>query len=188
MWGSDCDSIQLRLALLVGNDLPRAEQEELQQHLAGCPTCHARWRTLRESQQWLEQARVASATPSRVGGREESVWAGVRRGLTAVDQQQTRGARNWRNWLPAGAVAAACLAVAVGIGELWLPNSDNSRLADSTRGTLMPRQSLLSTGNPGLPVSMRTGGATPDTDAEWRWKALPERPQRTQPSGPYRNY
>lgn len=189
MWASDCDSVRQRLPLLAGNDLPRTEETELVRHLADCAGCQARWESLKQSQQWLEQARVASAGAGGPGLREESVWTGVRQGLSRVDEQRSEDGRSWRSWLPAVATMAACLTVAIIGGDLWQSFGGGRTVVREGGQERFTGQALLgpNAGTRNLPVG-NMPAFEPGRNEPWSGSNGNAGQFRRRNSGPYRNY
>ena len=107
-WNLNCHRIERLLALQSGHDLEPADELAAQRHLSVCPRCRERWRELQIAQAALELVRTTPRDPERVEG---SVWPGVSRHIRYREGQ--RRAADWRDWLPAGALVAACLAVMV---------------------------------------------------------------------------
>ena len=108
------------MALSAGNDLAELDVPAAERHLAVCPRCRGAWERLKQSQQALERV---SAPLER--GKPASLWPGVARHIRVIDEQVV--APNWRSWLPAGALAAACLAVVlVAIPDVGAPNNGSS--------------------------------------------------------------
>jgi hypothetical protein len=117
IWNLNCRKTRRLLALAAGNDVEERDLAGTHRHLAVCPHCREVWQGLKLSQQALEQTRAApvaidgdpgSAWPSR------SIWPAVARHVRSIDEQAAVSnwqGPNWRGWLPAGALAAACLAV-----------------------------------------------------------------------------
>src|SRR5579872_1486196 len=109
-WKLSCRKTRRVLALAAGNDLKMAEHPECERHLALCPSCRETWQRLAHSQKALEQARMSAADEAAGhSSLSPSVWPSVARHIRAIDEQES--AADWRGWLPAGALAAACLAV-----------------------------------------------------------------------------
>ncbi len=189
MWGSDCDAIRLRLALMAGHDLPRSEETEVERHLVECVDCRRHWAALGQSQYVLEQARVLSATASMSAAGEESVWSGVSREMARLDGRRSERRRNWRSLLPAGAVAAACLTVGIIVGDLWFVAGAPGVGGGDMAGGGRTGQALLSPqgSTPNLPVGNMPRPAT-RSDAEWPGRGGPVDPLQPRASGPYRNY
>jgi Putative zinc-finger len=104
-----CRKTQKLLALLAGNDLDEASQVDVRRHLAVCPDCRAQWQGLQAGQQTLEQVRARPASASET---PPSIWGDVHRLLGTTTKAPPPGA-SWRGWLPAGALAAACLVVGI---------------------------------------------------------------------------
>jgi len=107
-WKPSCRNTRRLLSLWAGNDLEPHQCAIAERHLAVCPPCRKVWENLQNSQRALERV-LEQAGPVVAGERRSSVWPGVSRHLRSIDEQAV--APNWRDWLPAGAVAAACLAL-----------------------------------------------------------------------------
>jgi len=108
IWNINCRRTRRLLALWAGSDLEHRECQVAERHLAVCPKCREVWERLRQSQQVLEGFRPA---PLEEWERSLSVWPAVARHIPSIDDQVI--VPNWRDWLPAGAVAAACLGIIV---------------------------------------------------------------------------
>jgi len=106
MWNLNCRKTRRLLALSAGNDLEERELPGAERHLAVCPRCREVWERLRHSQQVLERV---SAAPVEDRASPASIWPAVARHIRVIDEQTVQ--TNWRAWLPAGALAAACLAI-----------------------------------------------------------------------------
>jgi hypothetical protein len=111
---NNCRKTRRLLALAAGNDLDERELAGAERHLAVCPQCREVWQGLRQTQQALERVRSAAAleqdSPAPTWPRP-SLWPAVARHVRAIDAQAAKP--DWRGWLPAGALAAACFAVVV---------------------------------------------------------------------------
>lgn len=107
-WKPSCRNTRRLLSLWAGNDLEPQECANAERHLAVCPPCRKVWERLQNSQRALEQS-LEQVSPELAAERRSSVWPGVSRHLRSIDEQAA--APNWRDWLPAGAVAAACVAL-----------------------------------------------------------------------------
>jgi hypothetical protein len=135
MWMNKCRNYRVELALLAGNDLDAAARLEVERHLATCPDCRVEWMELQAGQRALERARE---TPAEVEIETPSIWCEVQPRIRVVEDRAARG--SWRGWLPAAAMAAACLAVLV---------ISTDMLRDSQTNAGLPRQPVYS---PGFPV------------------------------------
>src|SRR5262245_55938761 len=117
IWNLSCRKTRRLLALAAGNDVEERDLAGAHRHLAACPHCREVWQGLKLSQQALEQTRTAPAEVSADPGSawpSRSIWPAVARHARAIDEQAAVSngkGPNWRGWLPAGALAAACLAV-----------------------------------------------------------------------------
>lgn len=99
------------LALWAGGDLPAAEAERLEEHLAACPECRALADGLRESQAALAALAGEPIDPEALA----RVRSGV---LRRLEERRPRPALT--PWLLAAAAALAVAALALG---LWLQGS-----------------------------------------------------------------
>jgi hypothetical protein len=106
IWNLSCRKTRRLLALRAGNDLEERDGAFAQRHVAVCPSCREVWLGLTASQQALEQLRAAPIEAAEQ--RPTSVWPAVARHIRSIDEQ---AAPTWRGWIPAAALAAACLAV-----------------------------------------------------------------------------
>lgn len=140
IWNINCRRTRRILALWAGNDLEQCECQVAERHLAVCPSCREVWERLQQSQQLLEKVRPApfeeheqpfSAWPP------PSVWPKVARQIRSMDDQVELS--NWRDWLPTGAVAAACLGIiAVTLAEVPTSESGSPSLIVSSPATYEP--------------------------------------------------
>ena len=102
----NCGHVEAEIALYAGGDLNDAvRQDELESHLAGCPSC--RDYQLRMSQ-CLEVLQTCAAESTPVG-RSAGVWPRVAAALTAYETQPVLARFN--AWVPTTAIAAACAAM-----------------------------------------------------------------------------
>lgn len=106
IWNLSCRKTRRLLALRAGNDLDERDGAFTRRHVAVCPSCRDVWQGLTASQQALEQLRAAPIEAAEQP--PTSVWPAVARHIRAIDEQ---AAPTWRGWIPAAALAAACLAV-----------------------------------------------------------------------------
>jgi hypothetical protein len=128
IWNLNCRKTRRLLALAAGNDVEERDLADVRRHLAVCPHCREVRQGLQVSQQALEQVRAAPALEDVAPGSAwpgRSIWPAVARHVRLIDEQAA--APNWRGWLPAGALAAACLAVVM----VSLP--DTHPVGDSAR-------------------------------------------------------
>ena len=125
IWNLNCRKTRRLLALSAGNDVEERDLAGARRHLAVCPGCREVWQGLQLSQQALEQVRAVPVEAPGAAWPNRSLWPAVARDLRMIDDQAA--APNWRGWLPAGALAAACLAVVM----VSLP--DASPVANNTR-------------------------------------------------------
>lgn len=150
MWMSKCQKYRQDLALLVGQDLDTVARVEAERHVATCPDCRAHLQSLRSGQRVLLQAR--KQTPAAVT-EEASVWGGVSRQIRVLDERA--GRTNWRGWLPAVALAAACLTVTVITTDMLDPSRLNStrQVGDVSGGLNTPQGLLAPNRNVANPVN-----------------------------------
>ena len=120
IWNLNCRRTRHELALSGGNDnyVEERPSPRTQRHLAVCPRCRETWQGLRHSQRVLERVSVSPVEEKQptesagvFGPDRSSIWPDVARQLRVIDEEAA--APNWRGWLPAGALAAACLAIIV---------------------------------------------------------------------------
>ena len=106
--------------------------------------------SLRSGQRVLLQAR--KQTPAAVT-EEASVWGGVSRQIRVLDERA--GRTNWRGWLPAVALAAACLTVTVITTDMLDPSRLNStrQVGDVSGGLNTPQGLLAPNRNVANPVN-----------------------------------
>jgi Putative zinc-finger len=105
-WNPNCRNVRRLLALWAGNDLVEAGQVEAQRHLASCPECREQWNRLQTAHATVDALRAA---PVDVDSAPGSIWPAVRRQMHAIEVRPAQG--TWRNGLPFGALAAACLTI-----------------------------------------------------------------------------
>lgn len=106
--GWRCVSVRRRLALFVGDDLSEHEKRSVEFHLNECASCRDLLAALHRSREVIQKCSTEPAETDT----SPSLWQSVRRQLT--EREFSRGPR--RSWLPAGAVAAATIAIGV---VLW---------------------------------------------------------------------
>lgn len=102
-----CRRIRPLLALWVGNDLDELQQFLAQRHLAECPPCRDYWHELQASHRVKEAGRLVE----NISG-QNSLWSEIRPQLAMASLASQR--THSFGWLPAGALAAACLVVWLG--------------------------------------------------------------------------
>lgn len=167
-WNLNCRRTRRLLALSADNDFEERQTPETQRHLAICPHCRAAWRGLRQSQQVLEQVRAAPVEDQdpAVSGRSQglewppSIWLGVARHLRVIDEQSS--APNWRGWLPAGALAAACLAVVL----VTIPDPRFGMRTVENRQPLVIYPQHASAGSRARDFQLRPGTTLPESDRD----------------------
>jgi hypothetical protein len=109
-WNLNCRKVQRLLALWAGNDIDEAGRVEAERHMASCPHCRESWGRLNTGRQALERLRTSEAESAPLGA---SIWPVVERQIRVIDHEAATA--NWRGWLPVGALAAACVAILVGL-------------------------------------------------------------------------
>ena len=161
IWNNECRKTRRLLALWAGNDLDERDAAGLERHLAVCPGCREVRQGLHHSQRALEAVRPAAEADGRLSA---SVWPGVSRHIrTSHKVSVTRG---WREWLPTGALAAACVAMmAALVPPVRTPDhqltSDSMRvIVGSDSGRLQP----VSAGSPR--IVNRQGRPSPATPSD----------------------
>lgn len=146
IWNLNCRKVRRLLALSAGNDLEGGDLVGAQRHLAVCPSCREAWKGLEASQRVFEQmsaapAEGAATSPNCPGASVRpagSVWPEVARHIRIIDEQAV--AASWRDWLPAGALAAACLAIVV----VTLPEGQfDGNIADRRPRSIFDAQRVL---------------------------------------------
>jgi hypothetical protein len=140
-WNLNCRKTRRLLALSAGNDLEERDQAGAHRHLAVCPHCREVWQGLRRSQQAIEQVRAAPAVEHDATTSvwsSTSLWPAVARHIRKIDVQAA--ALDWRGWLPAGALAAACLAIVI----VTLPDAPSGNRTAQQRDPLvvLPQQAI----------------------------------------------
>lgn len=108
IWKRNCRRVRSLLALWAGHDLDETSQQEARRHMAACPHCRTHWQYVQASQYALEQARLPSPASAVATG---SVWREVYSQISS--QRALAERRSVYGWFPAGALVAACVAVAV---------------------------------------------------------------------------
>ena len=111
IWNNECRKTRRLLALWVGNDLDERDAAGVERHLAVCPHCREVRQGLHQSQQALDASRPAVTRTGVAANRQlsTSVWPGAVRHISSIDERS--GSRGWHDWLPTGALAAACVAM-----------------------------------------------------------------------------
>lgn len=107
-----CRRYRRQLPLLVGGDLDERLALRVRLHLRNCPECAAAAEAMRRAHSVLQES-AAEPVPMR----GESLWPGLR----PLCRTENASRSEWRGWLPTACLAAACLAVAVGI--VFLPEA-----------------------------------------------------------------
>jgi predicted anti-sigma-YlaC factor YlaD len=157
MWNLNCRKTRRLLALSAGNDLEERELPGVERHLAVCPSCRHVWQRLRHSQQVLERV---SAAPVEDRVAPASIWPAVARHVRIIDEQTTQ--TNWRGWLPAGALAAACLAVVL----VALPDDPFSAGVSDQRASIATSPQRFVSGSVGRNPQRMPVTVLPDPDRD----------------------
>lgn len=110
----NCRSARTAIALWVGNDLDEQASQRLQRHLATCPRCRDHWLDLKRS---LDVLQCVEGTPEGLPLGE--VWPSVAARIARRGHQASL--QRFNGWLPAVAVAVACLAVVVLTEDASMP-------------------------------------------------------------------
>jgi hypothetical protein len=126
IWNLNCRKTRRLLALSAGNDVEERDLAGVQRHVAMCPRCREVWQGLKLSQQALEEVRGAPIDAPGSAWPNRSIWPAVARQVQVIDEQAA-AASDWRGWLPAGALATACLAVVMVSLPDAAPVADNAR-------------------------------------------------------------
>jgi hypothetical protein len=108
----NCKRAKTAIALWVGDDLDASSVNDLQSHLAECPVCRDRWLDMRRSLDVLHRVE----TPIDDRGQSGNIWPSV--AARILRRNQARQPQDFNGWVPALAVSAACLAIAVIITDL----------------------------------------------------------------------
>jgi hypothetical protein len=98
-----CRRFRSLLALWVGNDLDERQQFVARRHLVECPPCRDYWNELRATQKVLESSRTSV-------GDQPSLWPEIQNQF-AMPVAAVASTGRFRGWMPAAALAAACVAV-----------------------------------------------------------------------------
>ncbi len=101
-WWLTCRRARRLVALAVGDDLTAQERLALERHLAGCPDC-------RQYQAELERRLAPVRAFETAPADDESLWPAISERLELVRPPRRR---EWSEWTPLVAIAAACLLVA----------------------------------------------------------------------------
>jgi hypothetical protein len=102
----NCTRAKSEIALWAGGDLDDRQIAQLERHVAVCPDCREYRQRMSGSLQVLHNPGVSESS-----GLHDSVWPGVESRLSVQSQIEARRAERLNRWLPAAAIAAACLAV-----------------------------------------------------------------------------
>lgn len=110
-----CRQARSDIALFVGNDLQEPSARELEQHVTKCPECADHLARLRQTIQVFDQIDAGlDAAPHK------SLWPGIERQVRHMRLAAQQGRFN--GWVPAMAIAAACLMIAY-VSDVSLPYS-----------------------------------------------------------------
>jgi|GEM_PF-2252846 hypothetical protein len=116
----NCTRARSEIALWVGGDVDERETVQLQRHIALCPECRAYRCRMMGSLQVLQEP----ASPAAYN-LHDSVWPNVEARLSVRSRDEADRVERLNRWLPAAAIAAACLAVIAITSE---PQPRNQRL------------------------------------------------------------
>ena len=107
----NCKAAKSEIALAAGNDLDEHVGGALQEHLGRCPNCLQHWHSVRAALETLQvRCDISDEMPQHV-----TVWPQVSRRLAGMERDLRR--ERFNGWIPAGAVAAASLAILFFVGE-----------------------------------------------------------------------
>ena len=138
----NCKQAKAEIALWVGNDLNESAERSLRRHLSRCLGCRKHWRRMKASLRMLQEADEVPSTTEDV-----SLWPRLSAKLSAAEEQNARRSR-FNGWVPALAVAAACLAM--------ISLSNSTPPAERSSNT------------PAVPVQSAV-----HTEMPWRFETLP---------------
>jgi len=124
IWNRKCRKVRHSLALWVGNDLDDAGRLAAQRHLATCPSCREEWQRLQSGHATIESLRTSRREPPP----EVSVWPSVAMQIRAISEEPVEV--EWRDWLPSGALAAACLTLILTLPQWGSLNGASSAGSD----------------------------------------------------------
>ena len=116
----NCTRARSEIALWVGGDVDERETVQLQQHVALCAECREYRCRMMGSLQVLQEPDSSAAY-----NLHDSVWPNVEARLSVRSRVEADRAERLNRWLPAAAIAAACLAVVAITSE---PQPRNQRL------------------------------------------------------------
>jgi hypothetical protein len=102
--GWRCVWVRRQVALYVGEDLTDEEKRSVESHLRVCIPCRDHMKSLQRSRQVMVSCRSSSSE----GEEAASIWPTLKSSLRHRRPQHTGS-----NWLPVGAMMAACLAIGV---------------------------------------------------------------------------
>jgi hypothetical protein len=159
IWNINCRRIRRLLALSAGNDLEQRECHVAERHLAVCPECREVWERLQQSQQVLERASPVPFEDAEgvASVRHLSVWPAVARQIRSMNERVVTS--NWRDWLPAGAVAAACVAIiSVSLPEVPVEDGVSTSVVMSSPATFDPNPRHLGPFPLGLHLGLHREG------------------------------
>lgn len=99
----NCKRTRLDIALMVGDDLDEGAEAAVRRHVAACPDCCEHLRRMQRSLGVLHE-------PNDIVANElsESVWPAL---AAKLPGREAGGQSGFNGWVPATALAAACLAV-----------------------------------------------------------------------------
>jgi hypothetical protein len=102
----NCTRAKSEIALWVGGDVDNRDTEQLRRHVALCSECREYRSRMAGSLRVLQEP----ATPAAYN-LHDSVWPNVQSRLSVQSQVEADRAERLNRWLPAAAIAVACLAV-----------------------------------------------------------------------------
>lgn len=110
----NCKHAKSQIALLIGGDLDGPAEAALRLHLNGCNTCCQHHRSMHRTLRVLQECEQLPSE-REIGSSQGSLWPHLQARL-AVDDGG-RGRSRFNGWPPAVAVAAACLVIALTVGN-----------------------------------------------------------------------
>lgn len=154
----NCTRAKSEIALWAGGDLDDRQIAQLERHVAVCPDCREYRQRMSGSLQVLQNPVVSE--PSSL---HDSVWPGVESRLSMQSQLEARRAERLNRWLPAAAIAAACLAV------IAFTSEPAARQPRTLHGGVLPPDLQLLDGGQSAGGTLSVGNPSRPQD----WKTLP---------------
>lgn len=137
-----CRSIRQDLSLLAGRDITDRERiETVRRHIAVCPQCRAKYRSLRDGLKVLTAGNEDNSSSPSAGNSSDSgtwvesgrsLWPELSERLPARPSSKAQNSDGWslsRNWPPLVAMMAACGVMAV---VLFAPTGPGEQTVGTT--------------------------------------------------------